>query len=359
MRGGVKILLIGLNLFFAIGLLVSAYSGLVNPDTMPIAGVVAMTFVFWLCLSLVTLIADIFILRKAMWIQIVVICACYGPVHTFCPLNFPMPLTPEEKKRSFTVLNYNVEGFYDNQAVAKNVPNRTMQFIIESDADIVCLQECDALSPHEEFGLSQHQLDSLLSIYPYYELNTGAQALLSKYPFVHIELPMNDFDNGVADGYTVVIDGRTLTIFNVHLQSLSLSDEDRRLYVNLTRKISEKRLKKAKTQLISKLCYSFRQRVIQARVLKGYVETIGGNVIVCGDFNDIPNCYAIRTLEKAGLHDAYAEAGFGPAITYHADRFYFRIDHSLYRGHLEAVRCKRGDVQSSDHYPLITTYLWN
>ena len=359
MRGCFKIIMTILNMFLAIGLIVSAYSGLVNPDKMPLAGVLALTFVIWLCLAILALVADLIVCRKLAWIQVVALCVCYGPIHTFCPINIRKTLTPEEHKRSFTVMNYNVEGFYDDQAVNKNIPNRTVQFIIDTDADIVCLQECDNFSPREEYGLGQEQIDSLLRLYPYHELSPGSQVLLSKYPFIRIDLPVTEFDHGVAYGYTLAVDGRTLTIFNVHLQSLSLTDDDRRLYVNLTRKISENRLKQAKTQLISKLCYSFQQRAIQARTIKGYIDTIGGNVIVCGDFNDIPNCYAIRTLEEAGMHDAYAEAGLGPSITYHTDRFYFRIDHSLYRGHLEAVRCERGNVSSSDHYPLTTTYLWN
>ena len=149
-----------------------------------------------------------------------------------------------------------------------------------------------------------------------------------------------------------------MTLFNVHLQSIALTPDDRQLYMSLTRKPSEERLKQAKSQLLSKLCYGFKQRTVQAQILKEYIDTIGGNMIVCGDFNDVPGCYAIRTLEKAGLRDAYADAAFGPSITYHASRFYFRIDHSLYRGNFEAVKCERGYVDSSDHYPLITTYLW-
>ncbi len=49
---------------------------------------------------------------------------------------------------------------------------------------------------------------------------------------------------------------------------------------------------------------------------------MGGNVIVCGDFNDVPGCRALRILESAGLTDAYAELGLGPTITFNASHFF-------------------------------------
>ena len=59
------------------------------------------------------------------------------------------------------------------------------------------------------------------------------------------------------------------------------------------------------------------------------------------------------------MHDAYAQNAFGPTITYHGNRFYFRIDHVLYGGDMEAVDIERGDVPSSDHYPLLTTFVFD
>lgn len=359
MRNWLKVLLIFLNLLSAVGLIVSAYAGMVDPAVTPVAGLLAMTFVIWICFSVGCLVMDLFLFRKLAWLQVVALCVCYGPIRTFCPINFNRDLSPEESSRSFRIMNYNVEGFFDEQARIHNADNRTMRYIIDSDADIVCLQECYEFKAIDRYGLQQAQIDSMLGKYPYHEVNRGGQAIFSKYPYVRIELPETGFDNGLFDAYTMSVDGHTLTIFNVHLQSIALTADDKRLYVDLTRNPSEDGLKQAKTQLLSKLCYGFKQRAVQARMIKKYIETIGGDIIVCGDFNDIPDCYAIRTIESTGLRDAYAEAGLGPAITYHADRFYFRIDHSLYRGSFQARKCVCGHVDSSDHYPLITTYLWN
>ena len=59
------------------------------------------------------------------------------------------------------------------------------------------------------------------------------------------------------------------------------------------------------------------------------------------------------------MRDAYTDSAFGPTITYIDSRFYFHIDQILYRGDMRAVGIERGNIKSSDHYPLIATFLWN
>ena len=78
----------------------------------------------------------------------------------------------------------------------------------------------------------------------------------------------------------------------------------------------------------------------------------GPDVIICGDFNDVPGCHAIRTFADAGFHSVYPSIGFGPMITYNARHLYFCIDHVLYRGALTPLYISKGTLKTSDHYPL-------
>jgi endonuclease/exonuclease/phosphatase (EEP) superfamily protein YafD len=57
------------------------------------------------------------------------------------------------------------------------------------------------------------------------------------------------------------------------------------------------------------------------------------------------------------MKQVYTEVCTGPDITFYANRFYFRIDHVLYRGALSPVRQERGKVKYSDHYPVLTRFL--
>ena len=60
---------------------------------------------------------------------------------------------------------------------------------------------------------------------------------------------------------------------------------------------------------------------------------------------------------RGDLKDAYITNCFGPDITYHADKFLFRIDHILYGNGLNPLDTKIDkSIKDSDHYPIITTF---
>ena len=156
------------------------------------------------------------------------------------------------------------------------------------------------------------------------------------------------------------IDGHATTVINCHLQSIGLTPDDKELYRDLTDKDmrpTKSELTKVKNDLIGKLSNAFITRAEQAQSIKDFLSGQRDNVILVGDFNDVPGSYAYRTIKSCGLRDAYSDCAFGPVITYNTNRFYFRIDHILYRGNLKAIDIRRGDIRSSDHYPLTATFI--
>jgi endonuclease/exonuclease/phosphatase (EEP) superfamily protein YafD len=89
-----------------------------------------------------------------------------------------------------------------------------------------------------------------------------------------------------------------------------------------------------------------------------FIKRFGGkNVIVCGDFNDVPGCYTMRQLEGQELKDVYGTIGLGYMNTYFHNRFYFCIDHVMYRGNITPINIRRDKIDLSDHYPLFTTFV--
>lgn len=350
---------VAVNVFALMVTLFTAYSGYIDPDTMPFAGLAGMTFGIWLVFDMLLIAVDLVFKKILALLPVMAMCVSAGPVLTFSPVNIiDDDLTPDERSRSFKVLNYNILHFADIEDRYPDGINRTLHYIIEADADVVCLQECDFLTPFSHYCVTKEQIDTLNSMYPYHYIGRSDQSVLSKYPVKNMPLPHELGDKGDIAAYRLTIDGHDLTIFNVHLQSIGLTVSDKELFLELTDVSKDKSLRRIRSQLVSKLYDAYRQRASQARRLCQYVEEIGGNVILCGDFNDIPGCYALRTIEKSGLRDVYAEVAFGPVITYSANRFYFRIDHVLYKGDFYPVSIVRGNVRSSDHYPLLTTYVW-
>ena len=178
---------------------------------------------------------------------------------------------------------------------------------------------------------------------------------------MHIVPPKNIHSRGSIEAFRTNVCNRPINVFAVHLESIGLNDNDKKLYRELTDddKIDDVSYHRVRTQLINKLYYAFRKRAHQAKMLRNYIEQLGGDIVVCGDFNDVPGCRTIKILEDAGMRDAYFETANGACRTFNAPQFPFRIDHVMWSGDFEARKIERGDVASSDHYPMLTTFVWN
>lgn len=365
-----------LNILLAIMTILSAYGGVVDPEVSTLPAMVAMTFPIWLALTILTLFADLFLNRGMALIQSAVIVVCIGPILSFCPLNISRNnLTPEEKERSFTLLSYNVFGLQDYRHTDelrstydtipmkrerdKGISNPTLSWIISQDRDIVCLQEFDFYVSKDKRYITRELYDSICRQYPYRVIGVK-NGILSKFPLYPVNLPKLGSQTAFHLGAIAEIQGHRTLLISAHLQSIGLEASDKELYREITEGEGGKaKLKEAKTQLLSKLSHAFRERARQVEIIRHQIDSLGvENVIVCGDFNDIQDSYATRTVAGSDFKSAFTTAGFGPIITYHASRFYFHIDHILYRGDLEAIRFRKYNFERSDHYPIYTRFLW-
>lgn len=355
----VTILIATVNSLAAIGLVVSAYAGAVNPLYHDLASVVAMTFPFWLIGALLCFAVTVFIRWKAALPSLAGIAVAMPMILDFSP--FHLPKSAGDDMTTFTLMSYNVLGFKDQDDNYPGDVNPTISYILSRDADIVCLQEVSSLNPSSAFHITPAQIDSLHKQYPYVFLGSIGEAILSKFPVEPVNLDYKYADtSGAADmaAFRVTVKGRKITIFDIHLQSFSLVYSDREMYMKLTKLEADKQQSKRMLKhLINKIRSVAPQRILDTHQLISYIRKYGGpDVTVCGDFNDIPGCYSLRMLAGEKLKEVYPRVGFGPMITYNSERFYFRIDHILYRGCLEPIDMSRGKIKSSDHYPIVATF---
>lgn len=357
-----------------VGLLCSAWGGLVRPDTAPL----------WLPLSvmlfpLMAVLAVVVALIEAWrrkWLAVTALVAALLICLPMLRITFPMTLGASSTggQPQLKVLALNAQYFEQQQTGS---PNATLQYVLDSGADVVMLQEVT----HDGWGtpyevtdttFTTAQIAQLDSIYPYRSHDNDDVGIMSRYPFTRVELArpivgfdMVDYYVAMRHHYAVAYDlhlphGRQLRMVGVHLHSWSFSRHQRamlggELAGEMDAMPGSDAYGLSTTQLIRR---AYAARVDEAQTVRRALDVSPRNVILCGDFNDVPGSWVYRTVSGDDLRDAWADAGRGYAHTFNKYRFLLRIDHILYRGDLHPVAIRRDKAGASDHYPQFITFEW-
>ena len=342
--------------------ILAAQGGRFNPDWSTLPALLAMTFPAWFLGNLIIGIINIFHNRIAAAGAGVALLLSLGAFWTFCPLNFfNGSLSAEERARSFSFMSFNAYLWEDSDSIYPAQGNRSASFIINSGVDIACLQEATPWEPRLHRSLTQAQLDSIDSIYPYSNYGNPVCHIISKYPLRNIPIRQHPSQYCGFSAAEIDIKGEKVVFISVHLESIGLPDEDKTNFIEMTEGSADVNWRSASGTYYRKLSHAFRVRAEQARMMRHTLDSLQSlghkNIILSGDFNDIGDCYAMRVISGGSMKNAYSRAGLGPVVTYHANRFYFNIDHILYQGDLEIADISHGSETCSDHYPVFATFL--
>ncbi len=336
--------------------LISGFGGVVNPQWWSLPAMVAMTFPIWLMMTAATALINIAVNRRMALIQWLALLLSAGPIVHICPLN--VSFGNRDSGERLTVMTYNTFGFCDAEGIYPNHTNRTASQIINCGADVVCLQEIGLISGSPVRELHDAQIDSINEVYPYYVYQEDKMlAVLSKYPLTEVDFQQHDSPLSGVQGALVDFNGTEILVISIHLQSIGLNEEDKLVYHNMTSRGKSVDWSNAGRQIYRKLANAFVKRSEQARMIRHQLDSLPyKSRIIAGDFNDINDCYAMRTLAAGKMRNAFVDVGFGPTITYNSNRFYFNIDHILYSGDLRADSIWHLKTRSSDHYPVFATF---
>lgn len=341
--------------------ILAAYGGRFDPEFFTFPAMLTLALPWFATASLLITIAWFCFGRLfAGGLGVLAIIASWGPISSACPLSTSKKPTPGAD--TFTVMTYNMIHGWDMEDKSGGLDyNRTIDYIINSGADIVCLQELQTIGPGDVPNFSQAQQDTLKKIYPY---QVGDPSLdmkvISKYPAV-FEKGYNyidgSFDPKRYTFYKLNVKGRRVTLINVHLLSFMLSKEETTVLTRIRSVEDAKNSYRAlKGDIRNKLARGFKRRKHDTGILRTTIDRIKGPLIICGDFNDVPESYSYRLLKGTDMKDAYIETGFGPMVTYNRHAFWFHLDQIFYRGPLRALDVEKGTTKVSDHYPLIATF---
>ena len=346
------------NVVIIILFILSAYSDRVSPNTFVFMSYLGIAFPL---LCLITAAFTVYWIISTEWryflLNMCCFLLCWGAIKNYCPYNPSSSETEISKGNTIKVLTYNVMAFgYKNHT--KESPNRILEYIANSDADIVCIQEyMESKSPKY---LNREKITKCLSMYPYYSIiplkenkyQLTGLAVFSKYPISKSRKIAYETQFNGSSYHEITIKGKKLTLINNHLESFKLTNEDRSKYSTFIKSMGSDNFEKLRGFIQQKVGPAFKIRAKQAeKVAEEIKKAANGRLLVCGDFNDTPISYTHRTIQK-GLKDAFAESGKGIGITYNQNFFWFRIDNIFYSPKMQSYNCTVDKIKDSDHYPL-------
>jgi endonuclease/exonuclease/phosphatase family metal-dependent hydrolase len=329
----------------------SAFSDRISPETSVLFSYLGLGFPVLCILNLCFIIYWIFLWEwRFILVGLFSFLICKSAVTRYFPYNKKEEVISNEQ--ILKVLTYNVMGFGYKDHSAK-APNPIIEYIVKSNADIVCLQEyIVGTSPKY---LTNKKVFKALKMYPYRSLipiGSSNIAVFSKYPISKSRKIKYDTTSNGSSIHELDIKGKKLTLINNHLESFKLTTEDKSHYSAFIKNMNTETLDGLKSSIEHKLGPAFKVRARQAEVVADEIKKIKTDyILICGDFNDTPISYVYRTI-RGDLKDAYVEAGCGPGITYHENFYLFRIDNILHSKNLNPVNCTVDRVDYSDHYPM-------
>lgn len=359
----IKWVWLAITIVAAIMTIISANSGLFNPEKFSTPSLLAMAFPFLIIANVVFGLINLFINRRVAIVQWVALVCSISAIGNWFPVH-PLAGKPSfgSNDEIIRFMSFNTFGFEDAQDIYPDSTNRAATAIIKSNADIICLQEVGKLSDLPKRCLTDAQIDSINAIYPYFVSEDDKMvSILSKHPLKEITLTQPPSPKSGWQAAEVTIGNDTILLVSVHLQSFGLDDSDKAAFRRITDGDVDGNISNAGKIIYNKLTNAFSLRAKQAQLLRHQLDSLNyKTVILSGDFNDISDCYPMRTIAGDQMKSVYADIATGPIITYHRNRFLFNIDHTLYQGdNIAPVRYRRGNIKFSDHYPLYITFRLN
>ena len=364
MKRVTKRILILVNLLLALGFLLGAYAYAFDPVTFWFLGFFALAAFYFLLLLLLFFLFWLFAKPVFALISTVAILASWAPLQNLVQLRMSPNFIMKKHPAHLRVMSWNVEHFEIIEHKKHPEKKQAMINMIRAyNPDIACFQE---MVGSEDDSNAINYVPTLMKQLGFSEYHYAFNPKLdfdnehhfgiiifSKYPLVkkhNVSYPPFDY-NSIFQYADVVKDGDTIRLINFHLQSLRF-DKENLDYINKPTVNDGKVLNKSRN-IIAKFKRGFLRRADQSNRVATSVAESPYPVIVCGDFNDVPNSYAYHTIGR-NMNNAFREKGTGIGRTFSGISPTLRIDNIFSSQHFNIEQFVRIKKNLSDHYPLVT-----
>ena len=313
-----------------------------SPESHPRLGLLSLMFPLFLLAN--TLFVPFWLIFKVKrtWLPVVGLACCFSFVRDYFPVNWPSAV-PDS---TLTIVSYNSHNMGSKEADMEDGTNIVVKYLVESDADIISLQESPV----------RGKLFQMMQDAGYECANVKEFALCSR-------LPVLSYDTLALDGHPAhclqayLLDGQdTIMLINPHLESNHFSPEIKKAYAEAIETHERDSIRKGLEPVVDLMAVASPVRSRQVDSIQAMIdEWLPRPVIVCGDFNDTPVSYSHRVLTSK-LRSAFRESGNGLGFTFHDKGFPVRIDHILYSGdRWKSYQSSVCDTLTcSDHFPIHT-----
>jgi endonuclease/exonuclease/phosphatase family metal-dependent hydrolase len=342
-----------LRIAFFILTLICYISVFFSPENLWFFGFLGLAIPVILFIHFILLVLNIPRLKKAFFMHLAALIVGFA----FVKVTYSVSSNDHDGK--LKVMSYNVRVFNNyedlknkNHASSKNMIN----WAVENNAHIKCFQEYYNKDNSEIFNVKNRLIDAGWR-YNHRKIvlrdRSNAEfgiTIYCKYPIVNrgevIDQEENFMNSIFAD---VQIEKDTIRIYNTHLESMSIDEEN---------VVNTDRLAESYIDTGYRLRRGFTSRSKQVKALVKHIKNCPHKIILCGDLNELPYSYPYFTLRN-NLHNAFEKAGNGFGFTYNGKLFFLRIDNQFFSDEIQIHDFfTHRNVDFSDHFPLTASYSW-
>ncbi len=347
--------IIGINVLLSATLLISCLGCYVSPTIFWPLAFIGFSFpILWL-LNLGFTVSWLFYKKRYVLISGISILLTVPFLLRIVTFSIPSTSEGEVKIMSYNVKNFDLYNWSDNLKTREKM----FELIQQEHPDILNLQEFynDTLefqnltTLKKKLSVKYHHYHQTTFLSDHKRPRSWGLITFSKFPIIH--KGFIKFENSINNAciYTdMVINEDTVRVYNMHLQSIHLSEDEYQTIEDLAAN-QNTTLYKVKL-LIRKMKKAYIKRSKQVDQIAESVQNSPFKVILLGDFNDIPISYSYQTLSK-NLEDAFISKGNGIGETYSGKLPYFRIDYIFVDPRIRIENYYSVPEILSDHYPIV------
>ncbi|MEM9886937.1 MAG: endonuclease/exonuclease/phosphatase family protein [Bacteroidota bacterium] len=284
-------------------------------------------------------------IKKRWYFLFSLICILLG--WTFLSRNFGLSGANDIPIDSLKIMTFNASSGHYFAPEGSNLRDeiKFRDYVKVQDAEIICLQEFFYAPNFEKLKNSEQQK------YHFAFSDSRRLVIASIHPIQHYEsLNFINASNGTlfAD---IEIDGKMLRVYNTHLKS-------NRITGIVDEVAEEKKFQDKETwQKIRRMFKGYRDmaeiRATQAEELAAHIAQSPYPVVLCGDFNDVPQSYTYEILSKK-MTDHFQEKGKGIGSTFAGNLPFLRIDYIMTSPSMKVIESQIIKDGYSDHYPIVS-----